>query len=77
METTPETITPTLTVRVNGSAREISSGLTLEQLLAQLQIRNPAIAVEINRQLVIREDFAETVLQANDEIEIVTLAGGG
>jgi thiamine biosynthesis protein ThiS len=35
------------------------------------------VAIEVNRELVSRCDFAETTIRDGDRIEIVTFVGGG
>ena len=46
-------------------------------LLESLSLEPRRVAVERNRRLVPRARFAETPLAENDELEIVTLVGGG
>lgn len=62
---------------VNGEAREVAAGSTIIDLLDQLQCSRQRVAVEVNKQLVRRAQHAEHHLQDNDQIEIVTLVGGG
>lgn len=66
-----------VSIKLNGESREISAHWTLADLLEDLQINNRYCAVERNKQLVPREQHSECVLQADDEIEVVTLVGGG
>ncbi|HRV08788.1 MAG TPA: sulfur carrier protein ThiS [Acidobacteriota bacterium] len=67
----------TITVRLNGETREIPGGLDVRGLLQLLGIREDRVAVEINRQIVRREQWAEWTLQDGDEIEVVHFVGGG
>lgn len=62
---------------VNGEATEAAAETTVAQLLAQLDLTDRPVAVEVNRELVPKREHAEHVLQAGDEIECVTLVGGG
>jgi thiamine biosynthesis protein ThiS len=64
-------------VRVNGVEQELESGVTVATLLERFQLRGDQVAVERNRELVPRARFAEAVLAEGDEVEIVTLVGGG
>jgi sulfur carrier protein len=64
-------------ISVNGNDQVVSEACTLEQLLHDLKIDKRYCAVERNRRVVPREIHHECVLQAGDEIEIVTLVGGG
>lgn len=67
----------TITIRINGESREVAEGLTLAGLLDLLQLRRPQVAVEVNRELVPREQHEQCRLSAGDQLEIVTLVGGG
>ena len=64
-------------VSVNGQPREVREGCTVRDLLDELDIRAQFCAVERNKQLVPRTRHAECVLEPEDELEIVTLVGGG
>lgn len=64
-------------VRVNGGERELADGATVAHLLAELGLRPEQVAVERNRELVPRSRYGATVLAAGDELEVVTLVGGG
>jgi len=64
-------------ITINEQPRNVEPGITLAQLLTELQIVSPAIAVEVNQQLRPRDQFENTILEAGDILEIVTLVGGG
>lgn len=64
-------------VFVNGEPREVQSGATVAQLLDQLQVAPRHVAVEVNRELVPRRMHADRMLVEGDQLEVVTLVGGG
>ena len=64
-------------LRINGDDKELADGLTVAQLLDELSLEPTRVAIERNKQLVRRTTFAETPLADGDELEIVTLVGGG
>jgi len=66
-----------LQITVNGEPREVASGMTIADLLEELDLRPKFVAVERNRELVPRARHAECKLAENDELEVVTLVGGG
>jgi thiamine biosynthesis protein ThiS len=51
--------------------------MTLADLVAELGLRAKRIAVEVNRDIVPREEYEQCRLHAGDEIEIVHFVGGG
>jgi len=62
---------------VNGQSRTCETAVTLDGLLAELDLQPRRVAVELNRQLVRRAEFGHTTLRDGDRLEIVTLVGGG
>lgn len=66
-----------MTVRLNGETRECREGMTLADLVAELGLGAKRIAVEVNRDIIPREEYARCRLSAGDEIEIVHFVGGG
>ena len=64
-------------VTVNGQQREVPDGITVAELLEQLQIQTRYTAVERNLEIVPRAHYAQQRLQAGDQLEVVTLVGGG
>ena len=62
---------------VNGERRRIDEGTTVLFLLRELSLPETRVAVERNRSLVRKTEFAGTVLTEGDRVEIVTFVGGG
>ncbi len=67
----------TILILVNGEPISTQESSSIADLLVQLNIRSKAIAVELNEVVQPSDQFARQQLQANDSLEIVTLAGGG
>ncbi len=64
-------------ITINGEEKDLPDRLTIAELLARLELATDLVAVERNHSVVPRRQFAECQLAAGDEIEIVTLVGGG
>jgi sulfur carrier protein len=64
-------------ILLNGEARETPPDLTVEGLLAWLEIDARLVAVELNRVVVKRARFGETPVTEGAEVEIVAFVGGG
>ncbi len=62
---------------INGEDRELAGITTLSDLIAQLGMKPDRVAVELNRELVSRDRWAETKLSTGDKLEIVHFVGGG
>lgn len=66
-----------VTLHVNGEIRNFETVMTVSELLAELEITTPAIAVEINRSIIPRSAHDTHRLGEDDRVEIVTFVGGG
>lgn len=64
-------------ITVNGESRDVKPGTTIADLLVELELRPKFVAVERNLELVPRARHTECELAENDQLEVVTLVGGG
>lgn len=62
---------------VNGESTSTREGITLDELLAQLQLTGQRLAVELNGDIVPRSRWPEVRLGEGDRTEIVRAIGGG
>lgn len=69
--------TPMISIRLNGSDRQVPAGTTIAQLLQLAGYGERRIAVERNGEIVPRSQHPQTQLAAGDQIEIVQAIGGG
>jgi len=70
-------MTPSITVTVNGQARECSAGVSLLGLLETLALDPRTVVVELNREIVRRPELANTTVNDGDTVELVHFVGGG
>ncbi|MBM4261578.1 MAG: sulfur carrier protein ThiS [Deltaproteobacteria bacterium] len=66
-----------MTIQINGEAKEVTDGVSVTQLLEELQIRPGRVVIELNRDIVPRDNFGATILKTGDALEIVHFVGGG
>jgi thiamine biosynthesis protein ThiS len=64
-------------VRLNGKQRRVAAGQSVGVLLDSLGLRRELVVVELNREILKRERYAEVPVQEGDTIEIVHFVGGG
>jgi sulfur carrier protein len=62
---------------INGEIREIPAGLSVAGLIQHLGLTDGPVAVERNREVVVRAEHDSVLLRADDVIEIVHFVGGG
>ena len=64
-------------MRVNGKQVELKESLVLDKFLESNGYALTKVAVELNGKIVPRKEYASTVLQATDVLEVVCFVGGG
>jgi thiamine biosynthesis protein ThiS len=64
-------------VMLNGETRELRDGLTVAELVGELGLRARRIAVEVNLDILPRDDYGGRALRDGDVVEIVHFIGGG
>ncbi|MDX2424480.1 MAG: sulfur carrier protein ThiS [Amphritea sp.] len=64
-------------IQVNGDNLEIQEGASVADLIAQLELGERRVAVELNLEIVPRSRHADTVLSQGDRVEVVHAIGGG
>ena len=64
-------------LQINGETKDVAEGLSLEELVRQLDLAPERLAVELNREVVRRADWPRVVLGDGDRVEIVHFVGGG
>jgi sulfur carrier protein len=64
-------------VRVNGRDVSLPEGSRGDELLQLLDISASTAVAEVNGEILPRGDFAQLYLSAGDDIELVTIVGGG
>lgn len=64
-------------IQVNGEIRAADPGATVADLLQQLDVRPERVAVELNLQVLDRQEFGRRELREGDKVEILSFIGGG
>lgn len=62
---------------MNGKAREVPSGLSVHQLVESFELNPQLIVVELNREILSRDQFGEVLVSEGDSVELVHFVGGG
>ncbi|MFG2288942.1 sulfur carrier protein ThiS [Streptomyces sp. NPDC048595] len=66
-----------VSVSINGEAREIPGGLTLDRLVATLSAAPTGVAAAVNEVVVPRTQWPTTPLAEGDRVEVLTAVQGG
>ncbi len=62
---------------VNGKKLEATDGATISALLNELKINPLRVGVQLNLEIIKREQYERTALKAGDRLEIITFMAGG
>jgi sulfur carrier protein len=71
----PDSIATSITL--NGDPYPLGADIALSALLELLKMRRTRVAVEINREIVPRARYDDTMVRAGDRVEIINFVGGG
>ena len=66
-----------ISIQCNGKKRELRRGTSIAALVEELGLRDRKFAVERNRKVVPRDRLDTELLEDGDDVNIVTLVGGG
>ena len=65
-------------IQINGEQREFAqSSIVLSELIEQLSLAPQRVAIELNKEIIRKDDWAKTTIRNGDRIEIVQFVGGG
>ncbi len=64
-------------IKINGKLSTINENLSLSDFLKQLKIPLKKVAIELNQEIIDKNNLIKTKLKKNDKIEVVHFIGGG
>jgi sulfur carrier protein len=67
----------TIEVVLNGERRSIPAGLTVDRLLVFLEMNPSRVAVELDRAIIRKPDWATAEVRDGAQLEVVWFVGGG
>lgn len=66
-----------MTITLNGEKKKVPADITVAGLLTHLNIQHQRVAVELNREIVKKDRYGETMLRDGDSVEVVSFMAGG
>ena len=64
-------------IKINGKLSTINENLSLSTYLKELKIPLKKVAIELNQEIIDKNNLKRIKLKKNDKIEIVHFIGGG
>ncbi len=62
---------------LNGKDHPLDKVINVETLLASIGLAGKPVIVELNKKALFPREYADSNLQDNDQLEIITIAAGG
>lgn len=62
---------------INGTQENVEAGITISELLHKFDVNPEKIVVEVNLEIIPKDQFDTKVLKEEDKIELVSFVGGG
>ena len=69
--------TKTIGIVLNGEPRRVPDGLQVAGLLKYLEIDGQKVAVELNREIVRKQEWESAEVREGARVEVVWFVGGG
>ncbi|HWL11878.1 MAG TPA: sulfur carrier protein ThiS [Ureibacillus sp.] len=67
-----------MSITLNGKNVDLQGGVsTVEQLLSHYRLENRIVVVEVNKEIVTKENYKTMSLSNGDVVEIIHFVGGG
>lgn len=64
-------------LNLNGTSTELADGTTVAELVAQRTDQDRRVAVAVNSEVVPRSAWASTLLDEDDDVELLAAVAGG
>ncbi|WFD09520.1 sulfur carrier protein ThiS [Tepidibacter hydrothermalis] len=62
---------------VNGDEMSFNKDMTVKDLILNLNLNTQTIVVEVNLNIIPKDQYESTSLHENDKVEIINFVGGG
>jgi sulfur carrier protein len=66
-----------MNIKMNGEARSVPDGSTVQFLLAELALEPQSVVVERNGDILARDAFGDCILVEGDALDVLRFVGGG
>lgn len=67
-----------MSITLNGKSVDLQEGVkTVEQLLSHFHLENRIVVVEVNKEIVMKENYKTMSLSHGNVVEIIHFVGGG
>ena len=64
-------------ITLNGQSKNFTKNISLSALIDEVSNANKRVIAEINGTIIKKDQWDSTIINLNDEVELVTFVGGG
>lgn len=64
-------------IKLNGKDHALETALNVDELLASIGLAGKPVVVELNQKALFPREYANSMLENGDKLEIITIAAGG
>lgn len=68
---------PSIFIKINGECKSVPQNTSILKLLELFNLNKERVVIELNRNILLKSHFKNTILKGDDKVEIVTFVGGG
>lgn len=68
---------PSIFIKINGEGKSVPQNTSILKLLELFNLNKERVVIELNRNILFKSHFKNTILKEDDKVEIVTFVGGG
>ncbi len=62
---------------VNGKTEHVSENLSIKDFLREKKAASEQVVIELNRNIVKKDEHRKTLLREGDQLEVIRIVGGG
>ena len=66
-----------MNIELNGEQKELDENTSVSKLLETFSLKPDRVVVEINKEILDRNDYSATNLKENDSLEVIQFVPGG
>lgn len=66
-----------MTIRLNGKDHAITESVSVESLLESIGLGDKPVVVELNKEALFPREYSTSMLEKDDQLEIIIIAAGG
>jgi len=66
-----------MTLIINGENKEFEEGMSLQNIITNLQVEDKVMAAAVNMEIVKKDEWENYIVKENDKLELLQFVGGG